>query len=141
MFNCVHHLWILNTITFSCLCDCQSLLHDTSVHKVVGIMIWCESSVIHPPILAQPCGQSNPLPLIVPLAQEIPCKKRRFNGANVSSKPTYAGWVASSPRRAFAAISTHDYNFGVRHAIVKETICTKRSPHVAHVAVWGPRPL
>ena len=84
---------------------------------------------------AQPCGRSNPLPLIVPLALEIPCQKRRFNWANVSSTSTYAGWAASFPHRARAGISTHDSNFGVRHAIEKETIRTKTSPRVAYVAV------
>ena len=53
-----------------------------------------------PSILAQHCGSFNISPPIVLLAQEISSKKRRFNWANVSSKPTYVGWATKSPRRA-----------------------------------------
>ena len=94
-----------------------------------------------PPIIAQPCGRSNPSPLVVSLAQEISRQKWRFKWANVSSKPTNAGWATSSPRHAHAWISTHNSNHGVWHAIIEETSSTNTNPHVAHVVVCGPRPL
>ena len=87
------------------------------------------------------CGRSNPSPFIMPLAQENSRKKRRFNWTNVSSKPTYAGWATSFPRRAHARISTHNSSLGVWHAIVKETNSTNTNPHVAHAVVCGPRPV
>ena len=66
-----------------------------------------------PPILAQPCGCSNPLLLVVPLAQKVSRKIWRFNWANVSSKLTYAGWADNSQHRAHAKISTHNSSLGV----------------------------
>lgn len=83
-----------------------------------------------PPILEQPCGRSNPSPLLMPLAQIIPRTKRRFNWGSVSSKPTYARWATSSPRRAHTIISIHDSSLGVQHATVRETDTTKTNPHV-----------
>ena len=56
----------------------------------------------------------------------------------MSSKPTYVGWAANSPRRAHVRISTHDYSLRVRQATIRETNTTKTNPHVL---VYGPRPL
>ena len=88
-----------------------------------------------PSILAQPCGQSNPLLLVVPLAQEIPRKKWRFNWANVSSKPTYAGWATNFPRWAHAGLPTHNSRLAVWHAIVEETNSSKMN-HMTHMS-WN----
>lgn len=109
------------------------LLHGTSIHRFLS-ELWfgvnqLSSSSSHP---CTTLWLVQSLPLIMPLAQKIPRKKQRFNRDNVSSKPTYAGWVAYSPHCAHARTSTHNSNLGVQH--VKETNSTKMV-HMLHM-LW-----
>ena len=128
--NCVLHFRILNTINLGYYFDCYT------AHPSIDFCRNYDLGWINyhpaPPILAQPCGWSNRCHSSCPWHKKNPLKKQRFNRDNVSSKPTYAGWVAYSPHCAHARTSTHNSNLGVQH--VKETNSTKMV-HMLHM-LW-----
>ena len=94
-----------------------------------------------PPILAQPCGRSNPLSFVMPLAEEIPYKKTTFRLGQCVFKADICGMGNNYPHRAHPWIYIHNSSLGVPHVIVRETNSTKTNTHVAHGVDCGPRPL
>ena len=76
----------------------------------------------------------------MPLAHDIPPRKRRFDWATVSGTATYSGRAAKSPRRAHPTLSTYNSSLGVQHAMVGDTASTKTGRHVAQAVDCGLRP-
>jgi hypothetical protein len=93
-----------------------------------------------PPIQADPSPRLNPLTVVVPSALSTPCKNRRFNWAEVLSKPSYTELAANSPRRARPKISTPASSLGVRRALLGATHCVKTNAHAARVLDCVVRP-